>query len=264
MTTTGESISTGRAPVIFVGHGNPTSLDDTPWLGELHAWAATMPRPKSILIFSAHWEASPLALAATRTVPLIYDFYGFPEHYYRVTYPAPGAPALAGRVRELLRSAGIEFVDEPQRGLDHGAFTPLSGMYPEADIPVLEASMPSLEPRTLFALGETLAPLRDEDVLIIGAGFFTHNMRAARSSTPQWALDFDAWIADVLLRGDLSAMLDYRTRAPGVDLALPTHEHFAPVLIAAGAASRAKGQKVRFPITGFQLGSFTRRSVQWG
>ena len=127
---------------------------------------------------SAHWEAAPLALAATRTVPLVYDFWGFPEKYYTVRYPAPGAPELAGDVRKLLRAAGTPVEDIPDRGLDHGAYVPLVEMYPDADVPVLQVSMPTLDPEGLYEIGRKLAPLRDQGVLIVGSGFFTHNLRA--------------------------------------------------------------------------------------
>src|SRR5512140_3483867 len=119
-----------RMPVIFAAHGAPVLLDDAMWMGELAGWAASIPRPQSILMVSAHWEERPVALGATRTVPLVYDFYGFPERYYRTQYPAPGAPALAARVRELLRGRGIASTEEPERGLDHGAYVPLVAMYP--------------------------------------------------------------------------------------------------------------------------------------
>jgi 4,5-DOPA dioxygenase extradiol len=136
-------------------------------------------------------------------------------------------------------------------------------MYPNADMPTLQLSLPGLEPATVYELGKTLAPLRDEGILIIGSGFLTHNLRAISDSTPAWASDFDAWIADVLTRDDVDALLDYRARAPGVEYALPTHEHFVPVILAKGAASGAR-VPASFPITGFVGGSLTRRSVQFG
>jgi 4,5-DOPA dioxygenase extradiol len=241
-------------------------LDDASWVRELHAWAQAMPRPTAVLMLSAHWEARPPALGATTTVPLVYDFYGFPKRYYETTYAAPGAPVLAARVRALLTAAGSEVV-ATERGLDHGAYVPLVAMYPAADVPVLQLSLPSLAAPELFALGRTLAPLRAEGVLIVGSGFLTHNLRmldpTPNAPTPQWAADFDAWAADVLARRDVDALLDYRAKAPGVALALPTHEHFAPVVAAVGAAVE-RTEPVTFPITGFVGGSLTRRSVQIG
>ncbi len=253
-----------RMPVIFAAHGAPVLLDDAGWMGQLASWATAMPRPKSVLMVSAHWEERPTALAATRTVPLVYDFYGFPEKYYRTSYPAPGAPELAARVRELLWERGIAHTDESERGLDHGAYVPLVAMYPEADVPVLQVSMPGLDPEELFELGRALAPLRDEGVLVFGSGFLTHNMRYAfRPGIPTWAREFDAWAAEALSRFDVDALKDFRERAPAAETALPTWEHYAPVLVAAGAASGAR-PRTAFPITGFWMeGAFTKRSVQF-
>jgi 4,5-DOPA dioxygenase extradiol len=253
-----------RLPVVFAAHGAPILLDDAVWISELAAWAAAMPRPQAILMVSAHWEERPTTLGATRRVPLVYDFYGFPERYYQTRYEAPGAPALAARVRELLRRNGIAVADDPERGLDHGAYVPLVAMYPEADVPVLQVSMPGLDPGALFALGRALAPLRDEGVLVFGSGFLTHNMRYAfQPGTPAWAREFDDWAKQALERFDVDALQDFRSRAPAAQEALPTWEHYAPVLVAAGAASLGERPRTSFPITGFWMdGAFTRRSVQ--
>ena len=251
-------------PVIFAAHGAPILLDDASWMAELAAWAQAMPRPRAILMVSAHWEQRPLTLGATRTVPLVQDFYGFPEPYYRTEYAAPGAPDLATRLRELLSAASVPVADEPERGLDHGAYVPLVAMYPKANVPVLQISMPGLDPERLFRLGVALAPLRDEGVLIFGSGFLTHNMAYGfRPGTPTWAHEFDDWAADALARFDTDALVDFRSRAPAGHTALPTWEHYAPVLVAVGAASGAT-PRVTFPITGFwsQSGAFTRRSIQ--
>lgn len=249
-------------PAVFIAHGAPMLLDDAAWVSQLAAWGRALPRPKAVLMVSAHWEARPTAIGATTVVPLVYDFYGFPEKYYQLSYPSPGAPELATRVRSLLDAAGTPFVDAPTRGLDHGAYIPLMCMYPEADVPVLQMSMPSLEPKVLFALGRALAPLRDEGVLIAGSGFLTHNLRTfGNPELPAWAREFDAWVADVLAHGDIDKLLDYRTQAPNVAMAHPTHEHFVPVIFAAGAAEGAAS--VTFPIDGFWFGSFTKRSVRF-
>src|SRR5262245_20268812 len=133
--TTETQAPAERMPTIFAAHGAPVLLDDAGWMGELARWAPAMPKPKRILIVSAHWEARPTTLGATRPVPLVYDFYNFPERYYQTKYPAPGAPALAARVHELLRRANIAAIDDPERGLDHGAYVPLVAMYPKADVP---------------------------------------------------------------------------------------------------------------------------------
>jgi 4,5-DOPA dioxygenase extradiol len=256
--------SNKRMPVIFAAHGAPVLLDDAVWMAELASWAKAMPKPASILMVSAHWEQRPTALGATRSVPLVYDFSGFPERYYQTRYPAPGAPELAERVRALLRGKGMAVAEEPERGLDHGAYVPLAAMYPGADVPVLQVSLPGLDAPELFKLGQALTPLRDEGALVFGSGFLTHNMRFAfRPGTPQWAKDFDAWVADALSRFDVDALISFKARAPSARMALPTWEHYAPVLVAAGAAG-GKPPRVTFPISGWWMdGAFTKRSVQF-
>lgn len=256
--------STQRMPVIFLAHGSPFLLEDAKWKEELAAWAKALPKPRAILMLSAHWVDAPPTLGATKTVPLVYDFYGFPEHFYKLQYPAPGAPELAERVRVLLAATGGSA--DSDRGLDHGAYVPLVPMYPNADVPVLQLSLPSLDAKALHRMGQALAPLRDEGVLIVGSGFLTHNMRTLdfgpNPTTPAWASEFDAWAKEALEKKDADALVAYQTRAPGVNMALPTVEHYVPVLVSQGAAGDA--DSVRFPITGFAHGSFTRRSVQWG
>ena len=255
-----------RMPALFVAHGAPPLLDMPGWVGELRTWARALPRPRAILVLSAHWESRPVSLGATRPVPLVYDFYGFPRHHYEQKYAAPGAPQLAERVRSLLAPLG-PVTQEPERGLDHGAYVPLVAMYPEADVPVLQVSLPGEEPRELLALGRALRPLREEGVLLMGSGFITHNLRAldweGRAPTPAWASEFDAWTAEALARKDVDALLDYRRKAPGVRQALPTPEHFLPLLVALGAGAEDAGP-VRFAITDFWMGSLSRRSVQFG
>ena len=229
----------GRMPALYLSHGAPPLADDALWTGQLAQWSAGLPRPASVLMVSAHWEAAPLALGATTTVPLVYDFWGFPDRYYRVAYPAPGAPELAGDVRKLLRAAGTPVADLPDRGLDHGAYVPLVEMYSRADVPVLQISMPSLDPRELFEIGRKLAPLRDDGVLIVGSGFFTHNLRAMSldGSVPSVMAEFDHWGQEVLARGDLDALLDFQHKAPAARLAHPRTEHFAPLFVTLGAAA---------------------------
>jgi 4,5-DOPA dioxygenase extradiol len=257
--------SPDRMPSIFLAHGSPILLTDRPWMSELNRWASKLPRPRAILMLSAHWLDKPVTLGATTPVPLVYDFYGFPPEFYQTLYPAPGAPALASRVRALLGPGRT--VDEPKRGLDHGAYVPLVAMYPGADVPVLQASLPTLEPAELLKLGRALAPLRDEGVLVVGSGFLTHNLRrmsfVPNAPTPEWAAEFDAWSGDVLARKDVDALMSYREKAPGVRESLPTHEHFVPVIVALGAALE-DASAVTFPITGWAYGSGTKRSVQFG
>jgi len=259
------SVASGtNMPAIFAAHGAPVLLDDELWVEELRRWAESMPRPRAILMVSAHWEHRPTTLGAVTPVPLVYDFYGFPERYYQTQYRSPGAPELAARVRSLLAQKQIAHADDPTRGLDHGAYVPLVAMYPAADIPVLQLSMPALDPSELLALGRALAPLRSEGVLVFGSGFLTHNMSYAfRRGTPAWAHEFDAWAAASLERSDVDALLDFQARAPAARTALPTWEHYAPLLVALGTASES-APRVSFPITGFWMdGAFTKRSVQW-
>ncbi|MFD4631202.1 dioxygenase [Streptomyces sp. NPDC058284] len=252
-------------PALYLSHGAPPLADDPVWPGELAAWSAGLPRPTAILMVSAHWEEAPLALSATETLPLVYDFWGFPQHYYEVTYAAPGAPRLADSVRKLLRAPGMPVQDVPDRGLDHGAYVPLVEMYPDADIPVLQISLPTLDPRRLMDIGRRLTPLRDEGVLIVGSGFFTHNLAALRhGGVPSWSAEFDAWGEAALTAGDVDALLDFGHKSPAGQLAHPRTEHFAPLFVTLGAAD-ATGDigEQRSVIDGFWMG-LAKRSVQFG
>ncbi|WP_413807610.1 dioxygenase [Streptomyces sp. OE57] len=255
----------GRMPALYLSHGAPPLADDPVWPGQLAAWAVGLPRPNAILMISAHWEEAPLAIGATQQVPLVYDFWGFPQHYYQVRYAAPGAPELAERIRKTLRTAGTPVQDIPDRGLDHGAYVPLVEMYPEADIPVLQVSMPTLDPRRLMEIGRKLAPLRDEGVLIVGSGFFTHNLAALRQSgpmPPSWSAEFDDWGQQALDARDIDALLDFEHTAPAAGLAHPRTEHFAPLFVTLGAAEAELGGQ-RSVIDGFWMG-LAKRSLQFG
>ncbi len=254
-----------RMPALYLSHGAPPLADDPVWPGQLAAWSAELPRPRAILMVSAHWEEAPLALGATETVPLVYDFWGFPEHYYRVEYAAPGAPHLAASVRKLLSGPGTPVQDFPDRGLDHGAYVPLVEMFPAADIPVLQISMPTLDPRRLMGIGRKLAPLRDEGVLIVGSGFFTHNLAALRhqgGGVPGWSAEFDAWGREALAAADVDALLDFAHKSPAGRLAHPRTEHFAPLFVTLGASEGELGSQ-RDVIDGFWMG-LAKRSVQFG
>lgn len=258
-----------KMPALFLSHGAPTLADDATWTSELGSWAAALPTPKSILVVSAHWEAAPLTVAATTTVPLFYDFSGFPSHYYEVSYEAPGAPELAQSVAKLLARPGTPVYQDPDRGLDHGAYVPLLEMYPDADIPVLQISMPTLDPAELFEIGRRLAPLRDEGVLILGSGFSTHNlhevMRAMSGSPditpPTWSSEFDDWLHRTLEDVDIDSLIDFQTQAPASSLAHPRTEHFAPLFVTLGAASDGS-MTPETAIDGFWYG-LSKRSVQF-
>lgn len=251
-------------PVLFVAHGAPMLLDDREWMAQLRVWSQALPRPKDILMVSAHWMEPHASIGALTTQPLIHDFHGFEPRYYQTQYPAPGAPQLADRVEQLLIGQRIPTARKPQRGLDHGGYVPLIAMFPEAGIPVLTLSLPQADPQSMLRLGRALAPLREDGTLVIGSGFITHNMEYAfRPGTPPWAREFDEWVAHTLLDGDMEGLADFHARAPASRKALPTWEHYAPLLVAAGTAIR--GEPLSFPITGFWMdGAFTKRSVQFG
>lgn len=227
-------------------------------MAELQAWAGRLPKPKAILIVSAHWESAPLTIGATSTVPLIYDFGGFPRHYYEQQYAAPGAPELAASVRKLLN--GVEPISEqPKRGLDHGAYVPLAVMYPNADIPVLQISIPTQDPARLLTIGQKLKTLRDDGVLIIGSGFMTHGLPYVNWSAgmdqapPKWSAEFDNWAEQALRTGDLESLLRYRETAPALRYAHPTADHLLPMYVTLGAATQSDAP-VQTEIEGFWLG----------
>jgi 4,5-DOPA dioxygenase extradiol len=257
------AVAEGRMPAIYLGHGAPPLVDDPLWVVQLEAWARAMPRPRAVLMVSAHWEAAPLTIGATAdAAPLIYDFGGFPERFYQAKYPSPGAPELAVQVRAML--PGMEATsDRPDRGLDHGAYVPLTVMYPEAEIPVLQISMPTLDPARLLRIGAALRPLRDEGVLIIGSGFLTHGLPFLRdfrfdAPPPGWSAEFDQWAGEELDSGDIDALANFRS-APGARYAHPSTEHFAPLFVTLGAADGPAPPVTT--ITGYWLG-LAKRSIQ--
>ena len=252
-----------RMPALYIGHGAPPLLDDPTWSGQLAAWAADLPRPQAILIVSAHWEAAPVSLSASGA-PLVYDFGGFDAKYYRMTYPTPEATALAAKVVSLM-PATEPVHQHTSRGLDHGAWVPLRIMYPDADIPVLQMSLPTQDPARLLALGERLRPLRDEGVLIIGSGFLTHGLPFLKefridAEVPGWSADFDAWAGEALARGDVDALAAYASAAPGMPYAHPTVEHYTPLFVTLGAATDAEAPGTQV-IDGFWMG-LSKRSLQ--
>ncbi len=248
----------GRMPALFISHGAPPLVDDALWVSQLQQVAADLPRPSAILVVSAHWEAAPLMIGATDPVPLVYDFAGFPQRFYEVTYPAPGAPDLADAVAGLVPDG--QPVARTTRGLDHGAYVPLTVMYPDADIPVLQISLPTLEPAPLLDLGRRLAELRDQGVLIIGSGFTTHGLpflsrqhwADPAAAAPGWSREFDAWAHETLSAGDIEGLAAFRDRAPGMPYAHPTIEHFAPMFVTLGAGDPEDAPDQ--PIDGFWMG----------
>lgn len=250
-------------PALYIGHGAPPLLDDPVWSAQLSAWAGDLPRPTAILIVSAHWESAPVSLSASHA-PLVYDFGGFAPKYYQMTYETPDASALARRVAAMMPD-GEPVHQHVSRGLDHGAWVPLKIMFPGADIPVLQMSLPTDDPHRLMTLGQRLRPLRDEGVLIIGSGFLTHGLPYLTdfridADVPGWSTDFDLWAGDALARGDVDLLSDYRTQAPGMPYAHPTVEHYTPLFVTLGAATSADAPGIQV-IDGYWMG-LSKRSLQ--
>jgi 4,5-DOPA dioxygenase extradiol len=258
---------TNTMPVLFLSHGAPTLVDDQLWVSQLAQWAAELPKPQAILIISAHWEQAPLTIGSTHAAtPLTYDFVRLPTKYYHVSYWSPGAPPLAQSIKAMMPD-GIAVAHDASRRLDHGAYVPLTVMYPDADIPVLQISMPNLEPESLLGLGRRLRPLRDDGVLIIASGFATHGLRYLKLkrrhpdvNAPAWSTEFDTWLADRFTAGDVQALIEFRIEAPGMPYAHPTIEHFAPLFVALGASSDPE-QIPRQVIDGYWYG-LAKRSIQ--
>lgn len=255
----------GALPALYIGHGAPPLLDDALWMSQLASWTHTLPKPRGVLIVSAHWEAAPLMLSAPgAATPLVYDFGGFQPRYYTLNYPTPEASALAREVSSLMPSDSPAH-QHPSRGLDHGAWVPLMVMYPLADVPVLQLSIPTSAPSRLLALGARLRPLRDSGVLVIGSGFLTHGLpfltreMVFGSEVPGWSSDFDLWASDALSRGDVEALAGFR-QAPGMPYAHPTADHFLPLFVTLGAASDPSAP-VETVIDGYWMG-LAKRSFQ--
>jgi 4,5-DOPA dioxygenase extradiol len=232
-----------KMPSLYIGHGAPMLLDDQLWTSQLREVAGKIQRPTAILIVSAHWESAPITLSnPLANTRLVYDFSGFDRKFYEMTYNSPDASELAAKVAALMPKT--ESIAQSNRGLDHGAWVPLRAMYPGADIPVLQMSMPTSDPGKLMEIGRRLQPLRDEGVLIIGSGFMTHGLRYLRdwstdAIAPTWSSEFDTWASEALARGDVDALANFKELAPGMPYAHPTVEHFIPLFITLGAAKSA-------------------------
>ena len=253
-----------RMPALYIGHGAPPLLDDPVWSAQLKQLAAELPaKPKAILIVSAHWESAPVSLTASN-VELVYDFGGFAPKYYQMRYDTPDASALAQRIAAMMPDT--EPVHQHRsRGLDHGAWVPLKIMFPKADIPVLQMSLPTHDPDKLLQLGARLRGLRDEGVLVIGSGFLTHGLPfltdwSIDAKAPGWSKDFDLWAAEAISKGDVDELAAYRTKAPGMPYAHPTVEHYTPLFVALGAAT-APDEPAEQVIDGFWMG-LSKRSLK--
>jgi aromatic ring-opening dioxygenase catalytic subunit (LigB family) len=248
-----------RQPAIYLPHGGgPCFFMDWTW-GPADTWkatqrfleglAVTLPAvPKAMLVVSAHWEEPVFTVGAAARPELVYDYYGFPEHTYKLTWPAPGEPKLAARVAELLGQAGLPTNVSASRGFDHGVFVPLKLAFPEARIPVVTLSLAaSLDPALHLAAGRALAPLRDEGVLIVASGMSFHNLRGYfQPETPERARAFDAWLTRAVESPspERTALLTDWREAPFAAYAHPREEHLIPLMVAAGAGGNAPGKRI--------------------
>ena len=234
-------------PTLFISHGSPMlAVEDSPARRFLLDLGKTLPRPKAIIMASAHWEAMGGPAVSLAPHPeTIHDFGGFPEALFEIQYPARGAPDTAARAAELLEQAGLAVKRSASRGLDHGAWVPLSLMYPDADIPVAQVSLRrGATPAEHEQMGKALRKLREDDVLIIGSGSLTHNLHAYRGESmeaevPSWVSDFADWTHARLQAKQREALLDYRAQAPFAVRNHPTEEHLLPLFVAMGAAGDA-------------------------
>lgn len=253
---------------LFVSHGAPTILlDQTPARTHLSQLGPALGRPRAIVCASAHWSTHRPAVGLAVAPGLIHDFGGMPPALYRMDYPAPGDPALGQRVLGLLEAAGVAADGDPERGLDHGVWVPLMLLYPEADIPVVTLSVqPLLEPAHHLRLGRALAPLTEEDVLILGSGGATHNLREVLGRpldwpTPDHARAFEGWLVEAVTEGRVEDLLAYGERAPQALRNHPTPEHFLPFFVALGAAG--EGARGRALHRSFEYGALAMTCLGW-
>lgn len=232
-----------RMPALFMSHGAPTlAIERTPAHRFLRTLGAKLPAPRAVVVASAHWETPQPAVTGAATPGTIHDFHGFPSALYQLRYPAPGDPTLAARVAELVRDAGWQPTVDSVRGLDHGAWVPLSLVWPDARIPVVQLSLiAGGDAATHYRLGAALAPLRDDGVLVVGTGGITHNLRAFRGQAvdadpPAEVVEFAEWIAYGLQAREHDELMDWEARAPSAGYNHPTPEHLLPLFVALGAA----------------------------
>ncbi|TBU86925.1 DODA-type extradiol aromatic ring-opening family dioxygenase [Phytopseudomonas dryadis] len=244
-------------PSLFISHGSPMLALEPGASGvALERLAARLPRPRAVVVVSAHWESAELRVMSAARPETWHDFGGFPAALYALQYPAPGDPQLAGEVIELLQQAGLSAQADARRPFDHGAWVPLSLLYPHADIPLLQVSLPSHQGAVLQGrVGQALAGLREQGVLLIGSGSITHNLgeldwHAGPESMAPWAKAFRDWMVDKLLSDDSEALLDYRRQAPHAQRNHPSEEHLLPLFFARGAGGACQVEH-----SGFTLGA---------
>ena len=232
-------------PTIFVSHGAPPWAIEPGLIGpRLAAFSSSLPKPRAILVVSPHWMSRELRIMTNPAPKTMHDFGGFPRPLYKIQYSAPGSPEIAQQVIATLESHGYTVQADAEEGFDHGAWVPLLHMYPDADIPVIEISLRIHDgPEECFKIGQSLAALREQGVLIIGSGSLTHNLyefRQGEDTPATYVKAFAFWVREALERGDLDALLDYRSRAPHAERAHPTEDHFLPLFFALGAAGSGR------------------------
>jgi 4,5-DOPA dioxygenase extradiol len=255
-----------QLPTLFISHGAPPLALAPGEIGDFwRSLGESLPRPDAVLAVSAHWFTDLPLVATTKQPKTIHDFYGFPPQFYQIRYPAPGAPKLAERVQSLLHDAGIPVSGDPEYGLDHGAWVPLKSFYPKADMKVAQLSVqPMRDARWHYRIGQALAPLRDENVLILATGGSTHNLREIDprgGPPPSWACEFDDWLGDALEGHRLEDLLDWDQKAPHAHRAHPSPEHFLPLFVALGAAG--EGADARRIHRGFTLGGLSMSAFRF-
>jgi 4,5-DOPA dioxygenase extradiol len=254
-------------PVIFLGHGNPmNALRQNSYTGAWGAIGKTIPRPRAIVAISAHWYIPRTAVTGSLAPRTIHDFGGFPRELYEVEYPAPGDPLLAERIRELLSPVPVEL--DREWGLDHGTWSVLCHVFPLADIPVIQLSIDARQPpASHHALGQRLAPLREEGVLILGSGNIVHNLGAYAWEDQErepyaWAARFERQARGLLSSGDVAPLVDYEKLGRDAILSVPTPEHYLPLIYV--IALRKENEQLSFPVEGFDGGSISMLAVQIG
>lgn len=256
-------------PTLFIAHGAPLlAMEDNDYTQFLGRLGQELPRPKAIVVFSAHWVAGTQHVSEVAEYDTIYDFGGFPDALYQIKYPAKGSQQIAKQIADLFRGNGIPFEVDTKRGLDHGAWVILRLLYPNADIPVVAMSVnPRLLPEEQYKIGQSLQKLRADDVLIIGSGGTVHNLHAVQfqdNSISAWALEFDQWLETYLKEWDLDSLYRYDTLAPNASLAVPRYgnEHFIPLFYAMGAADDVR--KATLLHRSYRYGNLSHSVWQFG
>ncbi|VEF49886.1 extradiol ring-cleavage dioxygenase class III protein subunit B [Bacillus freudenreichii] len=258
-------------PSFFIAHGAPLlAIEDNEYTQFLNHLGKQLPRPKAIVLFSAHWESPVQKVSAVDNYSTIYDFGGFPEALYTIQYPAKGSKEVSKEIEKSFVEHGVPYEVDKERGLDHGAWVVLRLLYPEADIPVISMSVnPQLSPVEQYKIGKSISKLREKDILIIGSGGTVHNLGALKMGTgigqiDDWALDFDLWLERQLNNWDLESLFNYQSAAPSSSLAVPPYgnEHFIPIFYAMGAAD--DHQKAALVHRSYRYGNLSHSVWQFG